>query len=235
MRITLEFERQMREFNALKDYPQPKQRLVGANIRTIKNKIAASYRDERYYDGKREDGYGGYIYDGRWKRFVSVLEEYYGLTNESRVLQIGCEKGFLMHDIQEKYPNAYLIGYEMSSYAIDNSMPSIKKRIMEGRYEKLPFENDEFDVVIAIGVVYALTLGDCISCLKEIERVGKGNSFITLGAYVDEKSKRLFKDYWSLLGSAVFHQEEWKLVLEEAGYSGDYMFATSETLNLVEE
>ena len=57
----------MREFNALKDYPQPKKRLVGANIRTIKNKIAASYRDERYYDGKREDGYGGYIYDVRWK------------------------------------------------------------------------------------------------------------------------------------------------------------------------
>ncbi|SVD49842.1 uncharacterized protein METZ01_LOCUS402696, partial [marine metagenome] len=52
----------MREFNALGAYPQPKERVVGPDIRTIKNKIIASYRDERYYDGERNNGYGGYKY-----------------------------------------------------------------------------------------------------------------------------------------------------------------------------
>ena len=56
----------MRKFNALGAYPQPKERVVGPDIRTIKNKIIASYRDERYYDGERDNGYGGYKYDGRW-------------------------------------------------------------------------------------------------------------------------------------------------------------------------
>ena len=224
----------MREFNALSSYPQPKERVVGPDIRTIKNKIIASYRDERYYDGERNNGYGGYKYDGRWKIFVDVLEREYGLNEKSSYLQLGCEKGFLMHDIKEKYPDATVKGYEMSQYPIDHAMPSIKDDIILGAFEKLPFSDHEFDIVIAIGVVYSLTLRDCISCLKEIQRVGKGKSFITIGAYYDEKSKRLFKDCWSLLGSTVLHVDEWIYVLKEAGYTGDYTFVTSDTLNLVE-
>ena len=73
----------MREFNALGAYPQPKERIVGSDIRTIKNKIIASYRDERYYDGERNNGYGGYKYDGRWKNFISVLEKVIHFALES--------------------------------------------------------------------------------------------------------------------------------------------------------
>ena len=113
-------------------------------------------------------------------------------------------------------------------------MSSIKDDIILGTFEKLPFLDNEFDIIIAIGVVYTLTLRDCISCLKEIQRVGNGKSFITMGSYYDEKSKRLFKDYWSLLGSTVLHVDEWIYVLKEAGYTGDYTFVTSDTLNLVE-
>ena len=40
-------EKFMREFNALGGYPQPKERVVGPHIRTIQNKITASYRDAR--------------------------------------------------------------------------------------------------------------------------------------------------------------------------------------------
>ena len=35
--------------------------------------------------------------------------------------------------------------------------------------------------------VYSLNLADAIKCLNEIRRVGKGKSFITLGAYEFEK------------------------------------------------
>ena len=57
----------MREFNLLEDYPIPdKPRYVGSNLRTIKNRIIASYRDKNLYDGSRDNGYGGYKYDGRW-------------------------------------------------------------------------------------------------------------------------------------------------------------------------
>lgn len=222
----------MREYNALKYYPQPKEpRYVGPGIRTIKNKIAASYRDQRYYDGERNNGYGGFIYDGRWKNVVNSMCVDYGLTEKSSLLQVGCEKGFLLHDFKEKFPSMKVRGTEVSDYAIVNSMPLVKPDIIKCDFINLPFENREFDFVIAIGVVYTLNLGDAISCLKEIQRVGKGKSFITLGAYRDQKGAELF-NYWTLLGATILHVDEWVEVLKEAGYTGDYNFTTAEYLNL---
>lgn len=224
----------MREFDALRNYSQPKEpRCVGPYLRTIRNRIAASYRDERYYDGNRNDGYGGFKYDGRWQKIVESMSEDYDLSEKTSLLQIGCEKGFLLHDFHEHFPTMKIRGVEISDYAIANSMPLIKPFIIKSDFQKLPFEDKEFDFVVAIGVIYTLTLRDAISCLKEIQRVGKGKSFITLGAYRDERGARLFK-YWTLLGATVLHVDEWVEVLKEAGYTGDYQFITAEYLNLKE-
>jgi len=225
----------MREFNPLKGYPQPKNpRYVGPNIRTIENRIIASYRDEGYYDGDRNNGYGGYKYDGRWREIAKRMYEEYELTENSAVLQIGCEKGFLLHDFHEIYPKLKLSGTEVSDYAIEHAMPAIKPQIVKSSFTKLPFGDNEFDFVIAIGVVYTLNLADAISCLKEIQRIGKGKSFITLGAYRNDEERKLF-GYWTLLGTTILHVDEWREVLKEAGYTGDYKFTTAETLNLTEK
>lgn len=224
----------MQEFNLLAGYPASgAPRYVGPGVRTIVNKITASYRDKRYYDGTRSDGYGGFNYDGRWQPIARLVIDRYHLTNTSSILQIGPEKGFLLHDLSELNPKVKLTGYENSEYAIDNAMPSIKNQMIHGRYEKLPFEDQAFDLVIAIGVVYTLNLADAMACLKEIERVGKGKSFITLGAFYDEESERKFR-WWSLLGSTILHTDDWISVLNHIGYRGDYSFVTSKSLNLVE-
>ena len=224
----------MKEFNALRAYLQPvNPRYVGKNIRTIKNRIIASYRDKGYYDGDRNNGYGGFNYDGRWKKVVDTMCEDYGLNEDSTILQIGCEKGFLLHDFNEIFPRMKVQGYEMSKYAIDTAMPSVKGVIMHGGYDKLPYADNEFDFIIAMGVVYTLTLADALSCLKEIQRVGKGKSFITLGSYRHDEGRNLF-NMWTVLGTTVLHVDEWVAVLKEAGYAGDYLFTTSEYLNLVE-
>lgn len=226
----------MREFNALSGYPQPKNvRYVSKNLRTIKNKIAASYRDERYYDGHRNDGYGGFKYDGRWVDVAKNMYKEYNLSENSSVLQIGCEKGFLIHDFKTIYPQINVMGTEISNYAIKNSMTSIKSNIVKvDSFAECPFEEDSFDLVIAIGVIYPLNLADAIKCIKHIQRVSKGNSFITLGSYYDEESYKLFK-MWSVLGSTILHVDEWKEVLDHCGYTGDYTFVTSKSLNLVEQ
>jgi ubiquinone/menaquinone biosynthesis C-methylase UbiE len=224
----------MREFNVLKGYPQPNTpRYVGPNIRTIKNRIIAAYRDERYYDGDRNNGSGGFKYDGRWKLAVDSMCNEYGLTEKSAVLNLGCEKGFIMHDFHEKFPNMKIIGADVSEYAINNGMPSIKQYIMHlDTFAKLPFADKEFDFVTAIGVVYCLNLYDAIRCIKEIQRVGRGKSFITLGSYRNEQEAMLFR-HWTLLGSTVLHVDQWVEVLKHAGYTGDYAFTNAETLNLV--
>ena len=43
----------MREFDLLNNYPVIKKRYVSKNSRTIKNRIVASYRGKKFYDGKR--------------------------------------------------------------------------------------------------------------------------------------------------------------------------------------
>ena len=157
----------------------------------------------------------------------------YDLTDQSAVLQIGCDKGFLLNDFQKTQPGITTRGTEISDYAIENAMESVKKCIQKASFTELPFSDREFDLVIAIGPVYTLNLADAIKCLKEIQRVGKGKSFITLGSYADEKSFKLFRN-WTLLGTTILHEHEWVEVLKHAGYSGDYKFTGAESLNLVE-
>jgi len=173
----------MREFNLLNNYPVLNKRHVSRNSRTIKNRIIASYRDRSFYDGKRQNGYGGFKYDGRWKIIAKKIFDTYELKNDAKILQIGCDKGFLLQDIKEIFPKAKVRGIEVSDYAIKHVNKKISQFIKKGSFYDLPFKRKEFDFIIAIGPVYSLNLSDTIKCLKEIKRVGRGKSFITLGSY----------------------------------------------------
>ncbi len=226
----------MREFNAIQNYPEPKNiRYVNKDLRTIQSKIVASYRGEAYYDGDRVNGYGGYNYDGRWKDIAEFMYKEYNLNENSSVLQLGCEKGFLLSDFKTLYPSLNISGTEISQYAIDHSMENIKSNIIKvDNFSNINNADKSFDLVLAIGVVYCLTLADSIKTIKEIQRVSKGNSFITLGGYEDEESLKLFK-MWSVLGSTILHVDEWREVLKHCGYTGDYAFVTGKTLKLEEK
>ena len=225
----------MKEFDLLGGYPEPKKpRFVNQNLRTIKNRIVASYRGKEFFDGERNDGYGGMDYDGRWKSIAKRICKKYEIKDNSKILQLNCEKGFLLHDLHELNPNIKLYGLETSKYAIENALPSVKQFIKFSSKIELEFSDNFFDFVIAIGTVYSLNLGDAIKCLKEIQRVSKGKSFITLGAYNGEKDKKLFS-YWTLLGSTILRKDEWVNVLNHSGFTGDYKFNTADSLNLVEK
>ena len=225
----------MREFDLLGGYPEPKKpRYVNQNLRTIKNRITASYRSKEYFDGNRNDGYAGMVYDGRWKSIAKRIYEKYAINDNSKILQINCEKGFLLNDLHHLNPKIKIYGIEGSKYAINNALPSVKSFIKYSNKIDLNFSDNFFDFVIAIGVVYSLNLTDAIKCLKEIQRVSKGKSFITLGAYETEEDKKLFL-YWTLLGSTILKKNEWIDVLKHSGFTGDYKFNTAASLNLVEK
>lgn len=225
----------MRNFDALKGYPEPKTpRVAGPNVRTIHNRIVASYHDKEFFDGDRNSGYGGYSYDGRWRPIAENMSREYGLGDKSSVLQIGCEKGFLLHDFLMLHPTMMVCGTEVTDYPISTAMDSVKANIHKAPHTALPFEDKSFDFVIAIAVVYNLNLADAIKCLREIQRVSKGKSFITLASYTTERSYRLFRN-WTLTGATTLREEDWIAVLEHVGYTGDYKLTTAESLNLIEE
>src|SRR5437773_3428253 len=82
--------------------------------------------DREYFDGDRKFGYGGYRYDGRWRKFARALADHYALRAGERVLDVGCGKGFLLHDFRIEVPGIEVAGVDVSSYAVENAMEDVK-------------------------------------------------------------------------------------------------------------
>lgn len=221
----------MREFDI--GYPHSKvKRIIKEGSRSVKNKIIAWELGREYYDGSRENGYGGFRYDGRWAEIMPDIIKRYGLTSNSSVLDVGSKKGFFLHDLKQALPGIRIKGVENHFYPIEETMDSVKEEIKFCSYEKLPFEDKSFDFVMAFASIYMLNFGGVLNALREIQRVSGGNSYVTLGAYNTKEEKELFLE-WTLLGTTILRKDEWLEVFRETGYTGDYFFTSAESLNLV--
>ena len=82
-----------------------------------------------------------------------------------------------------------------------------------------------------MGAIYIHTLNDAIKLLKNIQKLCKGKSFITLASYENEKDYWLFKN-WAILGTLLYKKDEWRKIMKYAGYTGYYTFTNSKKLNL---
>ena len=223
----------MKEYNLLSDYSQTKvKRFVGKGIRNIEHRIIASERGNLFFDGDRNFGYGGLKYDGRWSGVAKKIIKKFDLKDNSKILQIASEKGFLIHEIKKINPKINVLGFETSKYAVSKTIKPVKKLIKKfTSFSDLSLIHSKFDCIIALGVVYIHTLSDAIHLLKNIQRLSKGKSFITLASYETEKDYWLFKD-WTVIGSLLYKKEEWKKIMKYAGYKGYYSFTNSKKLNL---
>ena len=185
--------------------------------------VARRY-DKDYWDGDRRYGYGGYIYmPGRWAPVAKGLIEKYGLTGKSKILDIGCGKGYLLFEIKQLLPGCKIVGIDISEYAIDNAKEEISDSLMVCRaQDRLPFRDNEFDLVISLTTMHNLEINDLKSALKEMERVGK-DKYLVVEAYRDEEE--LFNlECWALTAECFFRPEEWVWLYDEFGYTGDYEF-----------
>ena len=73
--------------------------------RMVDDKVGCMHKakeyEQDYWDGDRRYGYGGYKYlPGRWKPVAEALIANYGLKAGSRILDVGCGKGFLLYEMQ---------------------------------------------------------------------------------------------------------------------------------------
>lgn len=199
--------------------------------RSIKNKLIAWKQDKDYYDGDRNNGYGGFSYDGRWLKLLPKVIKRYKLTNNSKILDLGCKKGFIMKDLRILLPKSEIWGIEDHVYPIRNAEKEIKSNIILSEYYKIPFKENYFDFVIGFSSIYKYNLQDVIKTITEVNRVSR-KSFFTVAAYSNRKEKALFDD-WTLLGTTVLHKKEWIKLFKMIGYKNDYYFTTAKSLNLL--
>jgi SAM-dependent methyltransferase len=212
-----------REIDILSNYPKAKRDL---NAR-LESKSEESRKIGRkfgfdYFDGNRNHGYGGFSYNPKfWQPVIPTIVENYKISNSSNVLDVGCAKGFFLYDLKLAFPGINITGLDISDYAVENSIPEIKPYLQVGNATKLPFEDDCFDFVISINTIHNLNLQDCATALQEMERVTKGNSFITVDAYRNDEEKARMQA-WNLTALTMMSVDEWKQFFLEVGYTGDY-------------
>ena len=198
--------------------------------RSIKNKFHAWKLSNQYYDGHRNNGYGGFKYDGRWLKILPKIIKKYKIKENAKILDLGCKKGFIMKDFKILLPNCEVWGIEDHKYPIINAEKEIKSKIIKSKYYDIPFEDNYFDFTIGFSSIYRYNFYDLVETIKEIKRVSK-KSFITLGAYSNEKNRVIFNK-WSLLGTTILHEKEWIELFKLLKFSGDYYFTTANKLNL---
>ncbi|MDZ4762506.1 MAG: methyltransferase domain-containing protein [Alphaproteobacteria bacterium] len=179
--------------------------------------------DREYWDGTRLQGYGGYKYDGRWRKVADAMVAAYGVKPGMRILDVGSGKGFLLHDFLESVPGVEVAGLDISQYGIEHSMESVKPFLTQGAAAKLPWPDGHFDLVVSINTLHNLYNYDLRLALQEMERVSKGGKYLCVEAYRNEREKVNLM-YWQLT-CRIFHTpKEWEFEFAEAGYTGDHEF-----------
>ncbi len=180
-----------------------------------------------YFDGARRYGYGGYKYDGRWRPFAERLISHYGLKAGDKVLDIGCAKGFLVHDFLSALPGLEVTGLDISEYAIANAMEDVRPFLRIGTAAELPYADKQFDLVVSVNTLHNLYLPDLFQALREIERVGRRHKFIVMDSYRNEREKVNLM-YWQITCECFFTPAEWEWIFQQTGYTGDWDFVCFE-------
>jgi len=242
----------MVEFNLLEEVglPQLKERKREKQITEETKKIARKL-DFNYYDGDRTIGFGGYYYDGRWRKFAEIIKKRYNLDENSKVLIERDEKGFITHDLKKLIPGITVYGTHSSDYVINhvmdgygrwaliNNVESGDAKIIEQKAKEeisgfllkadnlnLPFKDNYFDTVVSINSICCHLEKECREALREIIRVSKNNGkncYIHVDSWKNQEQKQALID-WTVLCQTLLDENEWKNMFEQEGYEGDWGF-----------
>ncbi|MDY0306110.1 MAG: class I SAM-dependent methyltransferase [Desulfovibrionaceae bacterium] len=179
-----------------------------------------------YWDGDRRFGYGGYRYmPGRWAPVAKAMIETYGLKAGSRVLDVGCGKGFLLHEMLLLEPGLEITAFDISEHGLASNTDEVKEKATLFRYraqDAYPFGDKYFDLVISLATLHNLRIFELKTALAEIERVGK-QGYVMLESYRNEQE--LFNvQCWALTCESFFDTAEWIWLYRHFGYTGDYEF-----------
>ena len=191
------------------------------------NKAEAAIKAKKwgfdYWDGSRDINYGGYHYDGRWEPIAKKMIDHYNLNNHSKILDVGCGKGFLLYEFKKLLPNATVRGLDFSEYAIQNSKEEIREYLKLGNASKLPYDDNSFDFVYSINTLHCLHNFELYSALIELERVSEKDKYLCVESFRNESEKANLL-YWQVTCEMFCKPESWEWWFSKTNYSGDYSF-----------
>ena len=180
----------------LKNYPKAKRDLSARlEQKSEKDRVIARKFSKDFFDGERKHGYGGFKYNPRfWQPVIPTFKEHWSLNNQSKILDVGCGKGFMMHDLSEAIPEIDVRGIDISSYAISNCIETVKDKVSVADAKELPFDDNSFDVIFSKSFIEHLYHPE--KYLEEAYRVLKPNGLLlTLVPDWESQYKTYFDDF----------------------------------------
>jgi SAM-dependent methyltransferase len=217
----------VREVNLLDRYPRTRRDIASREAAVPSQREVARRFGREYFDGDRGQGYGGYRYDGRWIPVAERMRDFYGLAAGDRVLDVGCAKGFLLHDLRAVIPGVTVAGLDISAYAIARAMDDVRPFLVAGSADALPFADKSFDLVISINAAHNLDRVRCAQAIREMERVSRRFKYLQVDSYrTPEEREKL--ERWQLTCATHFDPAGWRRLFEDAGYTGDYYWTITE-------
>lgn len=136
------------------------------------------------------------------------------------MLDIGCGGGFTIRRLLKRSKDAKVYGIDISDESVAKAQKVnadvLDKQvfIVQGSAEKLPYEDEKFDLVTAVETVYFWP--NLPGCMQEVRRVLKpGGHFAILVEVVDSDSK------WTNVveGMTAYTPEQLKQLLDDAGFT----------------
>ncbi len=140
---------------------------------------SAQFYGREYYDGEKEQGaksgYAGYsASDPAIAAAVNIVTRYFA---PSRVLDLGCAKGFLVDALRRTKIDAW--GLDVSSYAINAAPPAVRPYVAVGSCTDIDKPACAFDLVVCNETLEHLTEENALRTVAEIYRVSAGKAWIT--------------------------------------------------------
>ena len=179
--------------------------------------------DFDYWDGDRRINYGGYTYKpGYWTPVAERMIKIYQLNDDSKILDIGCGKGYLLVEIRKLLPKIKYYGIDISRYAIEKSHIEVSKNLVMGNAIKLPWDNKTFDLAFSINTFHNLYSFELEQAFIEISRVSN-QQYICVESYRNELEKMNLL-YWQVTCESFFTPKEWQWWFNKTGFIGDYEF-----------
>lgn len=148
------------------------------------------------------------------RKIAEVLLNKYLKKQDNKILDIGCGTGG-MFKVLSKYGKIW--GIDRSKDAVHYArLRNYSEEVVEADIDKLPFENNFFDVTVCFDVLYHKWVKDDVTALKEMNRVLKSGGILVIreASYNWLRSQH-DKLVWT---NHRFNKKELVMKLEQAGF-----------------
>lgn len=149
-------------------------------------------------------------YDHRWSFYVSYSVEEtlrrVPIPPRSRILDIGCGTGALLHALRRRYPQAALTGIDVSAEMLALAAAKLGDgaRLCVAGAETLPLTDEAFDVVISTSALHYFR--DPARALAEMRRVVRPRGYVGITDWCADFWTCRLLDRWLRRFNAAHHR-----------------------------